>query len=555
MHPQIARFPSERFYQGLIKSMVQPSDRPLPRGFPWPNKHVPVCFIDTSVSTVSRVDSVNSVAVSGGSESVSNTAGSHTSFYNEAEVQVLEHVIERLLVAGADIGDHDRREGIDKDIDKDKDKDKDMFAYFNVDMKDIGIISPYSAQVKMLRDAFSERGWGVDLTVVGADAAGGDGLGLEDTDAGGERSERRRLVGKNRSGGGSSASSAVKTVSGVTSSGRGGSFSTNTGEGEGEEGEEGEMSDEVVLERVDAFLAKLDNDLDEDNDKGKDEDEKIERGSGSSSSSGSDAEKGRGDSNSNINSESNSKDKDKKNDNSKSNNRRNSKSSPVAAKLDEMHISNRVRAAKKRFSDLFDIDSGKPLYEKEWEQTQQGTRPLQSLQSLESLESVHTVDTLNVLGAGSVSESSRMGGDPTGTDDSTGGGTLGDYFFSSQQPEELLATPTLYSATTTDSDDTAATTAIDKTGGAGDGGVEIRSVDGFQGREKKVILFSAVRSNRQSRVGFLRDWRRLNVALTRAKNAVVVVGDISTLRNDPNWAAFIRWCEKNGCVVGAEKFR
>ena len=79
--------------------------------------------------------------------------------------------------------------------------------------------------------------------------------------------------------------------------------------------------------------------------------------------------------------------------------------------------------------------------------------------------------------------------------------------------------------------------------------LEVRSVDGFQGREKSVILISAVRSNLNGRVGFLSDWRRLNVAITRAKNGVVIVGDRSTLEHDPHWRAFIDWCCTQGCYT------
>jgi DNA polymerase alpha-associated DNA helicase A len=59
--------------------------------------------------------------------------------------------------------------------------------------------------------------------------------------------------------------------------------------------------------------------------------------------------------------------------------------------------------------------------------------------------------------------------------------------------------------------------------------VELGSVDGFQGREKEVVVVCLVRSNERGEVGFLRESRRLNVAMTRARRQLCVVGDGETV--------------------------
>lgn len=59
----------------------------------------------------------------------------------------------------------------------------------------------------------------------------------------------------------------------------------------------------------------------------------------------------------------------------------------------------------------------------------------------------------------------------------------------------------------------------------------ISSVDSFQGRDNQVIIFSMTRSNNKGRIGFLKDVRRLNVAMTRAKSLLIMVGDSATLRD------------------------
>jgi regulator of nonsense transcripts 1 len=85
--------------------------------------------------------------------------------------------------------------------------------------------------------------------------------------------------------------------------------------------------------------------------------------------------------------------------------------------------------------------------------------------------------------------------------------------------------------------------------------LEVRSVDGFQGREKEVIVFSAVRSNPGRVVGFVGDPRRANVALTRARRGLIVIGDPDTLSADPVWRDWLRWAAGAGVVIDRRRGR
>lgn len=90
--------------------------------------------------------------------------------------------------------------------------------------------------------------------------------------------------------------------------------------------------------------------------------------------------------------------------------------------------------------------------------------------------------------------------------------------------------------------------------------IEIKSVDSFQGRDKEIIFYSFTRSNSQHKIGFLREVRRLNVMMTRAKRLLVMVGDGETLENtkakitfkvDKNprdyFSSLIKYCRQNKC--------
>ena len=76
--------------------------------------------------------------------------------------------------------------------------------------------------------------------------------------------------------------------------------------------------------------------------------------------------------------------------------------------------------------------------------------------------------------------------------------------------------------------------------------VEIDTVDGFQGREKEAVLITLVRSNSHGEVGFLSDTRRMNVAMTRAKRKLIVIGDGATLGRNAFFQEWIEHTETQG---------
>ena len=81
--------------------------------------------------------------------------------------------------------------------------------------------------------------------------------------------------------------------------------------------------------------------------------------------------------------------------------------------------------------------------------------------------------------------------------------------------------------------------------------LDIDTVDSFQGSECDAIIISLVRSNSDQEIGFLKDIRRMNVAITRARRKLIIIGDGSTIASHPFYRGLWEYAEKNATVVSA----
>lgn len=84
--------------------------------------------------------------------------------------------------------------------------------------------------------------------------------------------------------------------------------------------------------------------------------------------------------------------------------------------------------------------------------------------------------------------------------------------------------------------------------------IAVNTIDSFQGQEKDLIIISLVRSNSSSEIGFLQDYRRMNVAMTRARKKLIVIGDSATIGQDKFYNDFLNFCESHGFYKSAWEY-
>ena len=358
---------------------------------------------------------------------------------------------------------------------------------------DIGVVSPYSGQVRLLADKFKSKGWIDEESMSNKlgeqyrDVSTGSGSGSSVTGSGsasGERSERRRLFNRKRS------NNRVSTGAGGT--GAGGTGAGGTGAGGGGPGVGWVRGHERAVYRPDSGDHDYDYD-DEDSDGDKDKEEKEEK----------------------------KKEEKKKEE---------GQYQFTEEDHDDLGFLAEVRGSSSRLvragsrKGRSSSSSGRSGGGEEDEEEKKERRAKQE-QEADSVIVRYPELFMKEEGGGA------------------------------DAAEETVWDVNLYDGLAPDDkDDKEATPVAPRIwSSTGDsrvkGNIEVRSVDGYQGREKDAIVFSAVRSNRLGRVGFLKDWRRLNVALTRARNGIIGVGDSRTLCHEANWRAFIEWTKAEGVFI------
>lgn len=84
--------------------------------------------------------------------------------------------------------------------------------------------------------------------------------------------------------------------------------------------------------------------------------------------------------------------------------------------------------------------------------------------------------------------------------------------------------------------------------------ISVNTIDSFQGQERDIVYISMVRSNPEGEIGFLSDIRRMNVAMTRGRKKLVVIGDSATLSVLPFYTDFISYAENLDAYKSAWEF-
>ncbi len=84
--------------------------------------------------------------------------------------------------------------------------------------------------------------------------------------------------------------------------------------------------------------------------------------------------------------------------------------------------------------------------------------------------------------------------------------------------------------------------------------IHVHTIDGYQGQEQDIVYISLVRSNEKSEIGFLSDYRRMNVAMTRARKQLIIVGNSATIGNDKFYSKLLEYVEKHGKYYSAWEY-